>query len=258
MSIAEDVTRSGITAFDEIASGSAGPIETASFGCLRVIVLNAPRKHNALSVQMRVSLNRELSAAAADSGMRVIVICGAGQTFCSGIDRNEPDNTDGLVAVTPNPAEAVRRLDKPVIAAVDGVCMTGGLELALGANFIIATDRARFADTHARIGAFSSWGMTAVLPRAIGSRRATQMMLSGEFIDARRAFEWGLLNEVTTPDSLFSRVIEVASMIEGASPRSIELQLHLLGQSEATATQWAVSAELEEAARASELRVPRY
>src|SRR5690606_469723 len=106
-----------------------------------------------------------------------LIVIGAGGNFCSGLDTSEPPDPDRPIAVRPHPGEAMRQFTKPSIAAVDGYCLTGGLELALSCSFIIATDRARFADTHGAIGIFPGWGMTALLPRAVGIRRARQLSL---------------------------------------------------------------------------------
>ena len=91
---------------------------------------------------------------------------------------------------------------KPIIGAVNGVAVTGGLELVLNCDFLVASERARFADTHARVGVHPLWGLTVLLPQAIGIRRAREMSATGNYVDARLALEWGLVNWVHPDDRL--------------------------------------------------------
>jgi enoyl-CoA hydratase len=91
---------------------------------------------------------------------------------------------------------------KPVIGAINGVAITGGFEVALACDWLIASDRARFADTHARMGIMPGWGLTVLLPQAVGVRRAKEMSTTGNFVDAATALEWGLVNHVVPHDEL--------------------------------------------------------
>jgi enoyl-CoA hydratase len=103
--------------------------------------------------------------------------------------------------------------DTPIIGAINGAAVTGGLELALGCDFLIASDRARFADTHARVGAMPGGGMTIRLPQLIGVDRARRMTFTGDFIDAMTAYQWGLVVEVVPHELLMDRARAVASTI---------------------------------------------
>ena len=104
-------------------------------------------------------------------------------------------------------------VSKPVIGAINGVAITGGIELALNCDFLIASDRASFADTHARVGIQPGWGLTVLLPQAVGLRRAIEMSTSGNFVDARTALEWGLVNRVVAHDDLVSTCRALAADI---------------------------------------------
>jgi enoyl-CoA hydratase len=109
----------------------------------------------------------------------------------------------------------------PVIAAVNGVAITGGFELVLACDVILASTEARFADTHARLGILPAWGMTQRLPRLIGMNRAKQLSFSGVFLDADRAERWGLVNQVCPPDELLPTAIALAGEMAAADRRAV-------------------------------------
>ena len=104
-------------------------------------------------------------------------------------------------------------IGKPVIGAVNGVAVTGGFELALACDFLVASERARFADTHARIGVQPGWGLTVLLPQAVGIRRARELSLTGNFLDAETALAWGLVNHVVAHDELLPTARQLAADI---------------------------------------------
>ncbi|MEZ4565757.1 MAG: enoyl-CoA hydratase-related protein [Desulfobacterales bacterium] len=152
---------------------------------------------------------------AQEDAIRAAIITGNGKSFCAGIDLDailtenlfDPRN-DGT-----DLPDIFASCDKPIIGAVNGHAITGGFEIALHCDFLIASENASFADTHARVGIHPGWGMTQLLQQAVGRRRARQMSFSCQFIDARTACEWGLVNEVTTPDGLLARAKEIAAQI---------------------------------------------
>jgi enoyl-CoA hydratase len=122
--------------------------------------------------------------------------------------------TDRIPADSPNTfGRALRAVAKPVIGAINGPAITGGLEIALGCDFLIASDRAYFADTHAAVGVFPGGGMTVLLAEAVGLRRARQLSFTGAFVDAERAFRDGLVNEVMPHQELLPRARAVAAAI---------------------------------------------
>jgi enoyl-CoA hydratase len=151
------------------------------------------------------------------------VLTGAPPAFCAGLDLkafSAPDSPRHLVTelITSLPG-----LGKPLIAAVNGAAYTGGLELALGCDFIIAGEGARFADTHAKIGALSGSGMGSRLPYAVGARWARQMMLTCQPIDSATALRIGLVNEVVPDDALVGRAVALAQAIAAHDPELVRL-----------------------------------
>src|SRR5215213_10302109 len=171
------------------------------------LVLDRPETRNALSIAMRRGIIRAVRAADADPGTRVVVLTGADPAFSGGVDLTESLGGGGAPpsGARTDPAAVVRVSRTPVIAAVNGVCYTGALELALSCSFLIASERATFADTHASVGLLPGWGQSALLPRAVGVRFARQLMLTGEPVDARTALRTGLVNEVVPHERLLPR-----------------------------------------------------
>ena len=182
-----------------------------------VITLNRPDKLNALNSALRAALVEALTRAASDEAVRVVVLTGAGRAFCAGVDLNELGGEAGanqafVDTITAGPVSAaLAALPQPLIAAVNGVAVTGGLELALACDVIIASTEARFADTHARVGVLPGWGLSQRLSRAIGLYRAKEMSLSGNFIDAAQAERWGLANRVVAPAELLPASLALAA-----------------------------------------------
>lgn len=164
------------------------------------ITLNRPEVRNALSGALRSALIRVGLELDADPSVEVMILTGADPAFCAGLDLKELASGENDLS---RPAEDTgeRRVPfpqtgKPVIGAINGVAVTGGLELALNCDFLVASDRARFADTHARVGVQPGWGMSVLLPEAVGLRRAKEMSSTGNYVDASTALAWGLVNHV--------------------------------------------------------------
>ena len=186
---------------------------------------HAPSR-NALDRETRARFVDVLQEADADDDVRVIVVTGTDPAFTSGVDAKqllEP----GYRPLPVDPASALRSLTTPVIAAVNGACVSGGLEIALACSFIIAADRATFADTHARLGLTPGWGLSAELPARIGAARARQMSYTGMAVDAETALRWGLANEVVPRGRLDARVRELAAAITAVSARSVRNAVEL-------------------------------
>jgi enoyl-CoA hydratase len=161
------------------------------------VTLNRPERRNALSSTLIGSLRLALSELDASADVRAVVLTGADPAFCAGLDLTElgqPGNA--LASRASGLSTAVPAMRKPLIGAVNGAAVTGGLELALSCDFLVASERARFADTHARVGVQPGWGLTVALPEAIGLRRAREMSATGNYVDARTALAWGLVNHV--------------------------------------------------------------
>ena len=183
-----------------------------------LVTLNRPEAMNALSRELRAELHRTLNALDADPEVKVIVLTGAGdRAFTAGLDLKElgevPDGLKAANATEPseNPAWAVIACRKPVIGAINGVAITGGFEVALACDVLICSTRARFADTHARVGITPGWGLSQKLSRLIGPYGAKELSLTGNFLDAETAYAWGLANRVVAPEELIPTALKLAA-----------------------------------------------
>ena len=183
-----------------------------------LVTLNRPEAMNALSRALRAELHKTLSALDADPSVKVIVLTGAGdRAFTAGLDLKElGEDPDGLKAAnasepSENPAWAVIACKKPVIGAINGVAITGGFEVALACDVLICSTKARFADTHGRVGITPGWGLSQKLSRLIGPYRAKELSLTGNFLDAETAYAWGLANRVVAPEDLIPTALKLAS-----------------------------------------------
>ena len=190
-----------------------------------VIMLNRPEAMNALSAALREDLAAAMLAVAQDDAVRAVVLTGAGtRAFTAGLDLKELGaSTDGLGAANAtdprdNPVKAVEQCAKPVIGAINGVAITGGFELALACDVLIASTNARFADTHARVGIMPGWGLSQKLSRMIGISRAKELSLTGNFLDAATAERWGLVNRVVEPEALLPAAIALARDMASIDP----------------------------------------
>jgi len=188
-----------------------------------VITLDRPEARNALSTPLLQALAQALERADRDDGVRAVVLTGADPAFCAGVDLKEAasDPTYFTRFGSQNVIAQVATLATPIIGAVNGATFTGGLELALGCDFLIASERAYFGDTHARVGVLPGGGLTVRLPQAVGLRRALQMSLTSELVDARRAEQIGLVNEVVPHAELLPRAVAVAEAIATVDPATV-------------------------------------
>ena len=185
-----------------------------------VVTLNRPAKYNALTPDLLDQLSAAFDALAADAELRAVVLTGADPAFCAGIDLSHlSTDADRFSATT---LSSLHALAVPIIGAINGVAVTGGLEIALACDLRIASDRARFADTHARVGVLPLWGLSAALPAAVGQSWARQMSFTGNFVDAELALRIGLVNEVVPHDELLARAVRLATDITTADPRSVQ------------------------------------
>jgi enoyl-CoA hydratase len=183
-----------------------------------VVTLNRPAKYNALSAGLLRELGQVLTGLAADPGLRAAVLTGADPSFCAGLDLVE---LGAGVAFPPDGLRPLLDLGVPVIGAINGVAVTGGLELALACDFRIGSERARFADTHARVGVTPGWGLTARLPQAVGQSWARQMSMTGDFVDAPTALRIGLINELVPHDELLGRAVALAGSVTSTDPGTL-------------------------------------
>jgi enoyl-CoA hydratase len=181
------------------------------------VTLNRPDAMNALSKSLRKALYETMTALNDDPEVRAVVLTGAGRAFTAGLDLKElgsdPNGLRAANATTAdeNPVKAIETCRKPVIGAINGVAITGGFEVALACDVLIASTEARFADTHARVGILPGWGLSQKLSRLIGIYRAKELSLTGNFLDARTAEAWGLVNRVVEPDQLLPTAQKLAA-----------------------------------------------
>ncbi|MEO8298426.1 MAG: enoyl-CoA hydratase [Burkholderiales bacterium] len=194
-----------------------------------VVTLNRPDAMNALSRRLRAELAAAIDALATDSAVRVLILTGQGRAFSAGIDVKELA-TLGLAGsdAVADPVAALARFTGPVIGAINGVAVTGGFELALACDVLLASTSARFADTHARIGVMPGWGLSQRLSRAIGISRAKELSLTGNYLGAEQAAQWGLVNRVVAPDELLPQARQLALDMLSVAPHMLTAYKRLI------------------------------
>ncbi|WP_068185028.1 enoyl-CoA hydratase [Mycobacterium sp. UM_CSW] len=188
---------------------------------VRTLTLNRPEARNALSSALRDRFFGALADAETDDGVDVVIVTGADPVFCAGLDLKELGSDTALPDISPRwPA-----LTKPVIGAINGAAVTGGLELALYCDVLIASEQARFADTHARVGLLPTWGLTVRLPQKVGVGLARRMSLTGDYLSAADALRAGLVTEVVPHDRLLPTARQVAASIVGNNQNAVRALL---------------------------------
>jgi len=201
-----------------------------------VVTMNRPKALNALSSALRLALIDTFTRLRADESVRAAILTGEGRAFSAGVDLKElggeVDPATFVSSTDPKgmPCPPIEAFDRPVIAAVNGVAVTGGLELALACDFIVASSEARFADTHARVGLVAGWGLTQKLPRLIGISRAKEMSFTGNFVGAAQAEAWGLVNRVVPPDQLMPVCRQLAADIASCRPAAIRTAKRMIDE----------------------------
>lgn len=218
---------------------------------IATITLNRPGARNALSSELLRLLNETMKAADANDDVDVIILTGADPAFTAGLDLKElGDPSSNLLGGTgadgtPN-SDGVRgpfpKLSKPLIGAINGVAVTGGFELALNCDFLVASENAKFGDTHARVGVMPGWGLSVLLPQAIGIRRAREMSFTGNFIDAHEAKELGLVNHVVPHAELIPFTRKIALDIIGNEQSGVRAIRNTYALTTTDADAWATEA----------------
>lgn len=193
-------------------------VETA--GGVRRITMHRPEARNALSSALMAELAAAFVAAEEAEEVDVVVFTGTDPAFCAGLDLRElgqggANLRGGADAAASSPFAALWRMSKPVIGAVNGPCVTGGFELALACDLLVASERATFADTHARVGLLPAGGMSTFLPAAVGIRRAKELSLTGNYLSATDALAAGLVNHVVPHADLLPHAHGLAADIAG-------------------------------------------
>jgi len=185
-----------------------------------VLTLNRPEKLNALSGELRAELVTALEELRGDPAVRVLILTGAGRAFCAGLDLNELSKPrfDFALESGRDPVSALSQFEGPVIGAINGVAATGGFELAMACDILIASTQAQFADTHAKIGLLPGWGLSVRLPRRIGLHRAKELAFTARFLPATEAEAWGLVNRVVPAEALLGEARAMAEQMLAAVP----------------------------------------
>ena len=194
------------------------------------LVLNRPDKFNALSNELRGEMVAACAALDADPDVRVLILTGAGKAFTVGMDLDEWRTSDKLAAgaYDNDPVKALRAFSGPVIGAINGIAVTGGFEIALACDLLVASTEARFADTHAQVGLLPGWGGSVRMARLIGLNRAKELALTGRFLGAEEALAWGLVNHIVEPAELMAKAESIARQMAAAVPETLIAYKRLL------------------------------
>ena len=200
-------------------------------GGVAILILHRPEALHTLSSELVRALVGTLSDCDADDGIGAIILTAHGErAFTAGVDRAEAD--DGSLGLGPDedPVAAIVNCRKPVLAAVNGLCVSAGLEIILACDAVFAARTARFADRFVHSGRLPTWGLSQRLARQIGPQRAKELSLSGRFIDAERAREIGLVNQIFDPADLLLETLAVAHAIAANDTQSVQLGKKLIDE----------------------------
>ncbi|MCQ6281675.1 enoyl-CoA hydratase/isomerase family protein [Bacillus sp. EB600] len=190
------------------------------------IFLNMPKKMNSISSQMLTELDSVLNECQADDRIRAIVFTGKGEAFCAGADlknvlsslNNAEPGTRDFLDLFGEVCHMIRKMPKPVIAAVNGLALAGGLELVMSCDIVFAAESAKIGDAHSNFGVFPGAGGAAVLPKKIGLNRAKHLLFSGEFLSAAEMERFGLVHKVVPDEELAREVEQYVEMLASKSP----------------------------------------
>ena len=214
-----------------------------------VVTLNRPESMNSMSSNMLRELFTVFTLIEKNDLVSVVILTGMGnKAFSAGLDLKELSQgvdvffqkIDGCDVIA-----AIENCGCPVIGAINGCAITGGFELALACDFLIASTTAKFADTHARVGLIPAWGMSQKLPRLIGVNRAREMSLTGRFISVEEAYQWGLVNHICEEGSLLDKAKSLAESIINCDQEAISATRHIIDYGWRTSLQQGLECELQ-------------
>lgn len=193
-----------------------------------ILTLNRPDSRNALSPQLLLDLCAAFHTLQRESNIHAVILTGAGSAFCAGLDlKAMAGHEDGMGVYAIHDEHdivaAMTAFDRPIIVGVNGVAATGGFELALMGDILLASTEARFADTHCRVGLAPGWGLSQKLARIIGPSRAREAHFTGNFISAGQAQEWGLVSRAVPADQLLDECRRVAMDIVSCVPDTVKV-----------------------------------
>lgn len=200
------------------------------------ITLNRPDKRNALNAALRDALTEAFLATERRDDVDVVILTGSGKGFCAGLDLKElggeVKSEQSLTSSVTSGAllEAILAMKKPVIGAINGIAVTGGFELALACDLLIASSAAQFADTHARVGILPGWGLSQKLARVIGIYRAKELSLTGNYLGAEQAERWGLVSRVVAAEDLLATCHTLAQDMRSADPTTLRALKRVIDQ----------------------------
>lgn len=210
---------------------------------VRTLTFNRPHARNALSAALRAAFIAALRAAEDDAAVDVIILTGADPVFCAGLDLKELGDTTELPDISPTWPP----MRKPVIGAINGAAVTGGLEMALNCDVLVASEQAKFADTHARVGLLPTWGLSVRLPQKVGVGMARRMSLTGDYLSAADALRVGLVTEVVPHEDLLPTARRIAASIVGNNQKAVGALLDSYHRIDAEQTQAGLRIEAESA-----------
>ena len=200
------------------------------------LTLNRPQAMNALSRELRLEIVKTFESLQSDSDTHVVILTGAGRAFCAGMDLKELSQTsEPLQEAEPKKGsmdvvQVMEAFDRPIIGAINGFAITGGFELALACDVLIASNEARFADTHARMGVMPGWGLSQKLSRVIGIYRARELSLTGNYLSAEQAEAWGLVNRVVAQGELPSTCQSLAKDMLSCVPEMLRSMKRVINE----------------------------
>src|SRR5258707_6437144 len=212
---------------------------------VRTLTLNRPQSRNALSSALRDRFFGALTEAETDDDVDVVILTGADPVFCAGLDLKELGGQSALPDISPRWPS----MTKPVIGAINGAAVTGGLELVLDCDIVVASEQARFADTHARVGLLPTWGLSVRLPQKVGIGLAPRMSLTGDYLSAADALRARLGTQVVPHDELLPTARRMAASIVGNNQKAVRALLASDPRIDDAATTEGLAIEAESAAQ---------
>ncbi len=201
------------------------------------ITINRPDSLNSLNPTVLSEMTTAIETAANDTEVGVIIITGSGRAFCAGVDLKSLESIDGadvgseLNDAARNLQNTIETIPTTVIAMINGFCLTGGLEIALACDLLIASEDAKLGDTHVRWGLRCTWGMSQRLPQRVGELKAREMTYTAEMITGKEAEKIGLVNKAVPASDLEETVMKLAGKIMANSKEAIAAHKHLYNQS---------------------------
>ena len=206
------------------------PLLVERRGKVALVILDRPASRNALNVELVTALRETLAALAVDDQVNAVVLTGNGKAFCAGLDLVELETTGANLKLGGSHTDGSANLPwaafpKPIIGAVNGPAVTGGLEVALACDILVGSEAAAFADTHARVGVMPGWGLSVLLPLIVGRGVARRMSLTGDYMFAPEALACGLLTEVVPAEELVDAAVALATTIADNDPAMVQTYL---------------------------------